>query len=508
MNHRSLRAVLVVLGMAVASCRDVRVRPLPDPVRLARQTSVLSLDPLETEPRTASALANVFEPLVAYDRNLELVPALAIRWETPDEKTWDFTLRPGVSFHDGTPLDAEAVVAALDRARLSPESGVRGTLWAVSRVEATDDRTVRVITRVPDALLLHELTLVLVARGATRARVEAQPVGTGPYRVVSWRKGEALELEAWDGYWGAAPSLRRLRVVPLPPDVDGIEAVARGEAEVAELPATSARRTSRGNVRIVSSPGLTTFYLWMNGPRMIGGRPNPFADARVRRAAALAVDRARLARAATGTDATAAPQLVPPTVYGHVPAMTAPAHDPEAARALLRSTGFSLPVEATLAYRAVGTEDPAARLLQEMLETAGFRVTLRPVPWDQIQAELRDGRLSLFFGGWVFDGPDAGGFLRDCFRSRGPDGLTGFFNPGYSHPEIDRLVDASYGSFFRTSRLLILEETMRIANEDAPLVPLFHRPDAWAVAPGLLWEPRPDGKVLAAEMRPAGAPGS
>ena len=508
MSHRSLRAALVVLGVAVASCRDGGGRALPEPVRLARQTSVLSLDPLETEPRTYSALANVFEPLVAYDRNLELVPALAIRWETPDETTWDFTLRPGVFFHDGSPLDAEAVVAALDRARLSPESGVRGTLWAVSRVEATDDHTVRILTRVPDALLLHELTLVLIARGATRARIEAHPIGTGPFRVASWRKGEALELEAWDGYWGPAPSLRRIRVVPLPPDVDGFEAVARSEAEVAELPATSARHTSRGAVRIVSSPGLTTFYLWMNGPPMIGGRPNPFSDARVRRAAAQAIDRPRLARAATGTDATAAPQLVPPTVYGHVPSMTALPYDPEAARALLRSTGFALPVEATLAYRAVGTEDPAARLLQEMLDAAGFRVTLRPVPWDQIQAELREGRLSLFFGGWVFDCPDAGAFLRDCIRRRGPAGRTGFVTPGDSHPEIDRLGDASYGAFFRTSRLLILEETMRIANDDAPLVPLFHRPDVWAVAPGLLWEPRPDGKVLAAEMRPAGAPRS
>ncbi len=501
---RRLRLAVIVLGACVASCRAGGPAPLPEPVRLARQTPVLSLDPTESEPRTLSALANVFEPLVAYDRDLNLVPALATRWETPDETTWVFSLRRGVTFHDGSSLDAPVVVAALERARLSRESSVPGTLWAVSHVEATDGHSIRIRTRVPDALLLHELTLVLVARGTSRAEIEARPVGTGPYRVAGWSRGGALDLEAWDDYWGPFPVLRKVRIDALPSAEDGAAALARGDAEVAEIPPSASRAAPPVGARFVSSPGLTTFYLWMNGPKTIEGRPNPFADVRVRRAAARAIDRTRLARTATGTEATAAPQLVPPTVFGHVPSMTSLPHDLAAARALLQSAGYDLPVEAVLSYRAVGSDDPAAKALKEMLDAAGFRVTLRPVAWDQVQAELRGGRLSLFFGGWVFDGPDAGGFLRDCIRSRGPNGLTGYFNPGYVNPEVDRLVDSSYGAFVRTSRHSLLEEAMRIANEDAPLVPLFHRPDAWAVTNRLEWEPRPDGKIAAAEMRPPG----
>jgi Bacterial extracellular solute-binding proteins, family 5 Middle. len=79
--------------------------------------------------------------------------------------------------------------------------------------------------------------------------------------------------------------------------------------------------------------------------------------------------------------------------------MTSLPCDPAAARALLQSAGYALPVEAVLSYRAVGSDDPAAKALKEMLEAAGFRVALRPVAWDQVQAELRGGRLSLFFGG-------------------------------------------------------------------------------------------------------------
>lgn len=507
MTRRLPRAVLVVFGVFVvfvASCRARDPVRLPDPVRLARQTPVLSLDPTESEPRTLSALGNVFEPLVAYDRDLNLVPALATRWETPDETTWLFSLRRGVTFHDGSPLDAPAVVAALERARLSRESSVPGTLWAVSQVEATDSHSVRIRTRVPDALLLHELTLVLVARGTSRAEIEARPAGTGPYRVAAWTRGGALDLEAWDDYWGPSPVLRRVRIDALPPGTGGAAALASGGAEVAELSPSAARDAPPSGVRFVTSPGLTTFYLWMNGPEKIEGRPNPFSDIRVRRAAARAIDRGRLAREATGTHATAAPQLVPPTVFGHVPSMTALPYDPPAARALLQSAGYTLPVEAVLSYRAAGNDDPAARALREMLDEAGFRVTLRPVPWDQVQTELRGGRLSLFFGGWVFDGPDAGGFLRDCIRSRGTNGPTGYFNSGYVNPGVDRLVDSSYGAFVRSSRLALLEEATRIATDDAPLVPLFHRPDAWAVTNRLEWEPRPDGKIVAAEMRPAG----
>ncbi|MHB8797701.1 MAG: ABC transporter substrate-binding protein [Thermoanaerobaculia bacterium] len=504
MSRRRLRAVLIALGACVASCRAGGPPPLPEPVRVARQTPVLSLDPTESEPRTISALGNVFEPLVAYDRDLNLVPALATRWETPDETTWVFSLRRGVSFHDGSPLDAGAVVAALERARLSPESTVHGYLWAVSGVEAIDTHSVRIRTRVPDALLLHGLTFVLVARGATRAEIEGRPVGTGPYRVARWRKGDALDLEAWDDYWGPSAVVRKVRIIALPSAEDGTAALARRDAEIAEIPPSAARAAPPDGVRFVTTPGLTTFYLWMNGPTTIDGRANPFADVRVRRAAASAIDRARLARAATGTEATAAPQLVPPTVFGHVPSLTALPYDPAAARALLQSAGYALPLETTLAYRAVGTDDPAASALQKMLDAAGFRVTLRPVPWDQIQAELRHGRFDLLLGGWTFDGPDAGGFLRDCIRSREANGRTGLFNPGYVRPEIDRLVDASSGAFVRSSRLSLLEEAMRIANDDAPLVPLFHRPDAWAVTEGLEWEPRPDGKIVATEMRPAG----
>ena len=503
MTRRSRLDALFALGACLVACRAGGPAPLAEPVRLARQTPVLSLDPTESEPRTLSALGNVFEPLVAYDRDLNLVPALATRWESPDEMTWAFSLRRGVAFHDGSPLDAGAVVAALERARSSPESTVHGYLWAVSSVEATDTHSVRIRTRVPDALLLHELTFVLVARGETRAEIEARPVGTGPYRVTRWHKGGALDLEAWDDYWGPSAVVRNVRIIALSSAEDGAAAVARGDAEVAEIPPSAARDVSPAGVRFVTSPGLTTFYLWMNGPTTINGRPNPFADVRVRRAAASAIDRGRLAHAATGTEATAAPQLVPPTVFGHVPSLTALPYDPATARALLQSAGHALPLETTLSYRAVGADDPAPKALQEMLGAAGFRVTLRPVPWDQIQAELRHGRFDLLLGGWTFDGPDAGGFLRDCIRSREANGRTGLFNPGYVHPEVDRLVDTSFGAFARFSRLSLLEQAMRIAHDDAPLVPLFHRPDAWAVTNRLVWEPRPDGKIVAAEMRPA-----
>ena len=486
--------------MLVPACRPAGAPAPQGPVRVVLQGPVASLDPTLSEPRALAVLANVFEPLVAYDRNLQLRPSLAIRWETPDETTWLFTLRPGVTFHDGSPLDAAAVVESLERARSTDDSNARGALWAVSRVEAVGADTVRIATRAPDALLLHELTLPLVARGGSRAAVEARPIGTGPYRVVSWTRKGALELEAWDRHWGGVPPVRRLRVLPLPAGADPVLAISRGDADAAEVPLSAARRNPPAGVRFFTQPGLTTFYLWMNGPAEVEGRPNPFWDVRVRRAAARAIDRARLALEATGTRSTAAPQLVPRTVFGHVGSIAPLPFDPAAARALLQATGRPLPVAATLVYREDGGTERAARLLKEMLDAAGFSITVRAVAGSEVQRVVLAGRLTLFLGGWVFDGPDAGGFLRDCIRSRDASDRTGLFNPGYRDLEIDRLVDASHAAFSRSDRLALLEEAIRLATEDAPLVPLYHRPDAWAVSERLDWSPRPDGRFLASEI--------
>lgn len=472
----------------------------------ARRTPVFSLDPTRAEPRTLSALSNVFEPLVGYDRDLRLTPALATRWTTPDENTWVFVLRPGVLFHDGTPLDAAAVVAALDRARHDPDSTVGGALWAVSGVEAAGALAVRIRTRVPDALLLHGLRLVLVSRLPDGAGPGVAPSGTGPYRVASWDPEGALDLAAWEKHWAGPPAIPVVRIVPLPPGIDPGDAVARGLADVAEVRVKNTARDAPPGVRYLTSPGLTTWYLWMNGPARIGGRANPFFDARVRRAVARAVDRPRLALEATGTADTAAPQLVPPTVVGHFPSLDAPPSDPAAARAQLAGAGYRLPVAVSLAHRSDNDTDGNARLLAGMLEAAGFRVTLRPMPWEELLVEFREGRVGLFLGGWVFDAPDAGGFLRDCVRSRGEGGSTGVFNPGYVSPRVDRLVDASHDSRAGRDRLSLLEETLRIVTDEAPLVPLFHEPDAWAVSSRLEWTPRLDGRLIATEMRFAGGP--
>ena len=222
----ALAAVLVLLGVLGVSCRRPPETGAARAVTLAPGTPVLSLDPTLTEGTTYSALSNVFEPLVAYDPQLQIVPALATRWSTPDENTWVFALRPGVLFHDGTLLDAAVVASALDRARTAPESTARGALWAVSEVEATGPLAIRIRTSVPDALLLHELTLVFVARGSSRAEVEATPVGTGPYRVAAWDPAGALDLVAWENHWAGPPAIPSLRIAPLPKRGDGVRSVS------------------------------------------------------------------------------------------------------------------------------------------------------------------------------------------------------------------------------------------------------------------------------------------
>lgn len=486
----------LVFVCALWSCAREAPAPERSELTLAHETPVLSLDPTLSDGVTFSALSNVYEPLVAYDREMRLVPALAATWGTPDETTWELTLREGVRFHDGTPLSAPDVVAALERARSAPESGVRSAFWAVGSIEAAGSRVVRIRTTRPDALLLHQLTQVLLAKGASRDAIERAPVGTGPYRVERWERHGALVLSAAAGVAGPPQSVSRLTFVGVPEGDETLAALATGRVDVAPVPPRALFLRPRP-FRVESSEGLTTQILWMRSSGRPGG-PSPFADRRVRRAVSLCLDRRALAHEATGHGSTAASQAVPQSVFGHDPTLAPAAPDVAAARRLLAEAGHSRGLDVTLTHRDDPPSGKIAALLREELAEGGIRVALRPVPWEALLSEIESETATFYLMRWQFDSGDAGTFFRDCLRTRGAG--SGAANPGFSSPEVDALVDEVAGTFDAPLRLARLQRLGRIVQEEVPFVPLYRQPELWGVAKGMRWVPRVDGLLLGREM--------
>lgn len=490
-------AALSALALSLA-CGRPAARP-ERTLRVALDADIFGLDPTQPETNTQSALSNVFESLVDFDREMKLIPGLASRWSTPDDRTWVFVLREGVRFHDGSPLTAAAAAAAISLVKNAPGSGLTGMLSSVADAVPLDATRIRVTTRTPQPLLLHDLAHVPIVKGTSLETVRVEPIGTGPYRVVRWVRGRELELERFDAYWGRKPPIARATFVVRESGEASMGALERREVDVARVPSTLASRVSPAYTVRVSS-GLATWFLWINSLPGSGGRPNPLADPRLRTAIDLAIDRRATARLATGRESSVADQLVPKTIFGYARELKPPPFDPSEARRRRAQAGPAGDVPLVLWHRAGEGYTDVAALVAANLRDVGFRVETRAVPW----AELVDGftkrRYGLSIVEWVFDSGDAGSFLRDTIHSRKLDERTGMLNPGFEDPEMDRLLDEALSIFDGPTRLARFEELMSLAQRAVPAVPLYHQPNVWGAAKDLTWEPRVDGHLRIAEM--------
>lgn len=474
--------------------------PAAATLRIGHESDVISLDPhAHREAATHSILSNVCEALVAFDRDMRLVPALAATWSTPDEHTWLVQLQRNVRFHDGRPLTAAEVKQSLDRARTEPTSIVKSHLAGLTEVEAVDAHTLRLVTREPEPLLMNRLTYVLISAGPPS---ETRLVGTGPYRLVRWTKGQALEVEAFDGYWSRRPAVGRVEFVPVEEGPASVAALREGKVDVLrwvpEPMAAAVQAVPR--VRVAARSGLATYYLWFNTtPTPRGAPANPFADRRVRQAVSAALDRDAIV-AALGGHGVPAHQLVQQGVFGFIGDMPTLPPDPARARRLLEEAGYGKGFTARLVHRQQASLAVVANVVRQALAPLGVDLQPETPPWPEVVEGWNQARLPLFLAGWRFEDGDAGGFLRDCLYTRDAAGRFGGNNPGYTNPTLDRLIDENGRIFVEGKRLQHYEKIMRLAMEEMPLVPLYHKLNLYGVAERVRWQPRLDGKLLAAEM--------
>ncbi len=465
-------------------------------LRLVLHSDPQGLDPhLHDEVATHWVLDNVYDSLVTFDADMHVRPALAVDWDNPDDLTWRFQLRPGVRFQDGRPLAAADVVVSLERARSHPQSKMSGYLVEVAAVRAVDPRTVEVQTRRPYPILLNKLTFIAIVPRDPPARI-ARPLGTGPYRFVSYTPGRRLELEAWTGAWGAAGLEIEPRVsIAFEGDAaKRVERLTSGHADlVAYLPSQYADRVgSAPGCAVRSGGGLAVNYLQ---PRVDAP---PFSDPRVRRAISLAVDREALVRAMLHGRGAPAGQMVGPKVFGYVPEIPPPRRDLAAARQLLAAAGYPRGFDAVLEYRDGQDVAPLGAQLAE----AGIRVRLRPRPWSELYPRLLRGQVAFYYGGWQCSSGDASDLFDNKVHTRDPARGYGDSNSnGYSNPALDKLIESSGATLNMNERRRILQGAMHLLDADLPLIPLAIPFNLFGVRTTLAWAPRLDARIRAAGMR-------
>jgi peptide/nickel transport system substrate-binding protein len=485
------RLLAALLAVAMASCRPA---PEAQPLRVLIVDDVLSLDPnRRIDTVTDGVLFNVYEPLVGLDRDLQPRPVLASGWEHPTPETWRFTLRRGIRFHDGTLLDARLVREALLGLR-EAEGDAAQFLTPVRDIVVVDEHTIDLVTEKPRSLLASLPFLYVTKKNAKGT--DPPLVGTGPYRIRSWKAREHIDLVRFPEYREELPAAPgAARFLPVPDDASRLDRVARGEADLALGVPPVLAAGPRVGVEWVEHQGISVFYLGFNL------RHAAVRDVRVRRAVHLALDRDEvLGRVLLGRGAVAS-QPVAPVIFGYNPSLPAPQRDLEAARRLLAEAGHGSGLTLSLIISS-GRLD-VAQLLTRQLGEAGILLDVKSKD-DDVYGAMEQGTADLFFMGWDCSTGEASEFYEFCMHT--PGGVHGRGNYGhYSNRRIDEIAQTNATILDQRQRRKLLEEAASLVMEELPVLPLYVRDEIYAVRPGVKFQPRSDSQVRLADVTVEGS---
>ncbi len=485
------------------------------PFTLALGSIPVSLDPHVTNESAAfSVNSNLYDSLVDADAALALRPRLAVRWFNPDDLVWQLELRRDVRFHDGTPLDAEDVVASLLRARDDPRSEFRSGLGGVTSIEAASAHEVVLRTQRPFPTLLRYLVAVAIVpkeRVLGTTSLDRDPIGSGPYRFAGREpRGPAIALQGFPGFWGGAPAIERVVVRSIGDDRERIRALLAGAVDLAtDLPPNAvAELRDTPDVRVLRSAGMRETYLAFDveRPRTPYASPprNPFLDRRVRLAFVHAIDRSRLVREVLLGFGQEATQFAAPGVFGFNPGIQPVPHDPALARRLLAEAGFPGGFRLTLdAPRGVHPGDAAtATQVAASLRGIGLEVDLNLMAKPAMFDKLTRRDTSVFIGSWNSLSGDMEEIYLSLLRTRdAPRGLGVDNTGGYSNPEVDALFEAAGATTEPEVRLERLKAGVALAMQDLPWAPLYIQDQLYGLRRPYEWAPRPDKRVRVSEIR-------
>ncbi len=472
----------------------------------ARSSDALTLDPhVANEGPTTALVQNIYEGLTERDRTGRLGPLLAVSWRMlPEDPTiWEFKLRQGVVFQDGSRFSADDVVFSYRRA-LQPNSGFRDHLASVADIEKVDDTTVRFRTRRPNPVFIANTPAILIMSKAWAeqhgtATIPDSPIsdanfanahanGTGAFVLVSRQPLVRTVMKRNEAYWnrGRVPlGIADLTYLPVPQASARVAALLAGTVDflqdvpIQDLP----RLRARPGLTVTTGVENRTIFLGFDvaspAPRGTdaGGR-NPFADLRVRRAMNLAIDRDYIRRAVMRGEALPSGIIIPPFVDGWTREldMPPPFSLPEA-RQLLAEAGYSEGFSTTLYCpndRYVYDEE-TCRALVPMLARIGIRVTLVAQPQAaQSQALRRTPGPDVFLAGWGTLTYDSEYLFSSLYHSR--DGQRGTYNAtGYSDAETDALIDRISGEIDRSRRAGLVAQLWQKLRNQTIYLPLFHQ---------------------------------
>jgi peptide/nickel transport system permease protein/peptide/nickel transport system substrate-binding protein len=465
-------------------------------------------NPSSLDPATGGAgsdhtfLYTMYDSLTEWDfETLKPKPGLAESWSFTDPTTLVLNIRQGVTFHDGTPLNAEAVKFNLDRAKTDPKSNIKADVATVASVQATGPMQVTVKLNTPDSAMpaiLSDRAGMMVSptalKAASAGNLNRTPVGTGAYTFVSWADGERIITKRNEKYWKPnRPYMDGIEFAIIPELTTGARSVTAGQNDlIYQLPPRQKMIVERSpNLKVVTGPTLYVFQIFLNW-----GKP-PFDDLRVRKAFNFAIDRESLVKASLAGLAEPAAMNLPKAhwAYDKSVAELYP-YDVAKARQLLKEAGFK---EGTV-VEIVGYPDQDSvqrqEILIEQLRKAGFGIKFLNSPVAEASAAFfsNEKRGSALLAAWT-GRPDPSQTYSLMFTN------DAYFNAGRAPvpPELDVALKESRASEDTEVRRKAFAKVQRLVMENAFVAPLAFQFELVAMnkrvqgyRPNLLGKPKYD----------------
>lgn len=441
-------------------------------ITYAQTKDITSMDPRDGNSTImASMLSQVYSALVTTDENYNIVCDAAESYEVIDDTTYKFTLRKGILFHDGTEMTSEDVKYTLDTIRDENTAYKLKSDFSFMYCEPIDDYNLYIKTDEPNASTLLRLNYIKIipkhyVEEVGDTEFASNPIGSGPYKFVEWKKDESVKLEAFEDYFGGKPQADYLVCKVIPEASARIAALEAGEVDLISAVTTSQieRLQSLGNIEVVSRPTTRVAYFTMNS---FGD--SPVTDVRVRQAINMAIDRELIVQGVLDGYGEAADSLALPMFTGYDESVKGYAYDPEGAKALLAEAGYGdgIEIEMEGSFSGLSNASDVAQAIGAQLAEVGIKTVIVEKDSNTLQDEYKAQTTSplTFFS---FGGPYNNiNLVMKCALG------TGERYSAWSDPAFDELVTAIDTTIDPEKSQEKYTEIQQYVMDQAAVVPIY-----------------------------------
>ncbi|WP_066321536.1 ABC transporter substrate-binding protein [Bacillus sp. FJAT-29814] len=439
----------------------------------ASLTDAVGLSPIMTNDSASSNVTeHVYETLFKRNADSKIEPLLAESYENPDENTWVIKLKKGIKFHDGTDFNAEAVKYTFDKLRDPATAAPRASLMApVDTINVVDENTVEIKTKYPYgpflAALSHSNAAIVSPTADKKQDLMKEPVGTGPFKFVSWTPGDQVVLESNPDYRDGAPAIKKLVFKVVPEVSTAISMLQAGEVQF--IDSIQAEQLSRvealKNVGVEKIQGTPQYFLTVNH-----SKPE-FANPEFKKALASAINRDAIVKKLNGLGVRS-DSVIGPKVFGHKDSADkgGTAYNLEKAKELVKKNGYGDKTIKLLAANR-GTYPLMAELVQAQLTEAGFKVEIESMEWAAFLDTARAGKFDLTFLSWSNVTGDGSELLYPNFHSAnvGSSNMTQL-----KDPELDKLIEQSRTTTDQKVREDYLNQANELMLKNDSVVIMYH----------------------------------